>query len=395
MSDPLPSSITDLLAGLQSPQLTEQRHAADQLVSLGPAVCDPLFRLLPDTAPPLRGWLGYVLIKIRPVHAFYAALRRTERSERHSVTAADVALPSIHFRDRSVHYTDALREIPVPEAADLIVAAMRDAYVEAQDAPDPNPPYFTAVEQLTDIADRFQAIMPGMIQPIIPALTRALDDETAYIRCWAASTLGVSYNSQAIPPLLFALQDEDASVRGAAAWVLHWFPDPRVVTALIAALRDADASVREYVVWALGRLGDPRAYEPVRDVLQDRTELPKVRQWAAQTLSGLGDHRAVEVLLKCLTEPTPEVRLGAVLGLGRLHDVRAVPPLIALLQESTEDPKIRAKAIGSLGRLGDPQAIDAIAHAPSAIATLEPRTNDILKRLRASQVRESTNPEVE
>ncbi|MBI5508919.1 MAG: HEAT repeat domain-containing protein [Deltaproteobacteria bacterium] len=85
------------------------------------------------------------------------------------------------------------------------------------------------------------------------------------------------------------------------------------------------------------------------------------------------EDRSVDVLVRQLREdPSFKVRLSAALGLGRLADRRAIPALLAALDDQT--PSVRAVALGALAKLID-RSVAADLRA-RAIATVERLARD-------------------
>ena len=103
----------------------------------------------------------------------------------------------------------------------------------------------------------------------IPALVRALDDDSQDVREKAALALGLLSTADVIEPLLKALRDPDAQVREKAALGLALRRSAKSVDALIEAADDPDSQVREKVAMALGTSGDPRAAAVLTQALKD------------------------------------------------------------------------------------------------------------------------------
>jgi hypothetical protein len=60
-------------------------------------------------------------------------------------------------------------------------------------------------------------------------------------------------------------------------------------------------------------------------------------------------------------DPSYKVRVEAALVLGRLHQIRSVPVLVAAVHD--DNPAVRASAVRSLGLIGSPLGRDAVADA--------------------------------
>ena len=66
------------------------------------------------------------------------------------------------------------------------------------------------------------------------------------------------------------------------------------------------------------------------------------------------DSRTVEPLITCLRDDNPWVRARAAGALGRTGDSRAEEPLILALKD--DDPWVRGEAAWALGEIGSPVA---------------------------------------
>lgn len=243
------------------------------------------------------------------------------------------------------------------------------------------------------IRERASSILAGLLNPrlIEPFLT-ALHDSSSKVRSRAANGLGALEDKRAVPDLIELLGDEDAEVRResiyalgsigdpaaveplieillndgvvdyAAADILKFFKDTRAVEPLIKALKSSHSHTRAEAAESLGEIGDKQALEPLALLLNDKNE--KVRFIAAYGLGMLGDKRGLSSLIDLLqkeVENPDKYRSRAALAaqaLGNSGDSRAVKLLLAALPASTL--RFRNEIITSLGKLGDPVAIDPL-----------------------------------
>jgi len=119
---------------------------------------------------------------------------------------------------------------------------------------------------------------------------------------------------------------------------------------------DRDPALRGLAAVALGLIGEPGAIDPIRKVLQERTE-EKLRVEAAVALGLLRDRGAVKILVDILEDDkSSQFVLGSVTqALGQIGNHDAITPLVGVL----EDPKkqysnlTRALAAVALGQMGD------------------------------------------
>ncbi len=111
----------------------------------------------------------------------------------------------------------------------------------------------------------------------------------------------------------------------------------------------------------------PFAGEPVylrlfEDNIKDAD--PSVRTAATRALANHGQPRHVPLLIEALSDEDRLVRQEAARGLQRLHDVRAINPLIRAMRERTEDSAdVRTEAALALGQYAEHRVLDALFEA--------------------------------
>jgi HEAT repeat protein len=86
---------------------------------------------------------------------------------------------------------------------------------------------------------------------------------------------------------------------------------------------------RYYAAHLLGDLKDPRAV-PVLVALLDDTDVNYIVPWS---LGEIGDKRAVAPLIQALANSDPSMRVLAIYGLEQLHATDALPALHRLLDD--------------------------------------------------------------
>ena len=82
-----------------------------------------------------------------------------------------------------------------------------------------------------------------------------------------------------------------------------------------------------------------------------------------KALGGWGTAQVRDVLLALLKDPLPSIREAAVIGLGWRGNGEATSALRELVEAPAETPEMRAAALDSLGKIGDPSARDAVLAA--------------------------------
>jgi len=244
------------------------------------------------------------------------------------------------------------------------------------------------------------------IAQLVDEVTGSSDAET---RIRAVNALGVLEDHRAVEALKGLLSDEDTRLasaahealgrigcaawgRGGAARVLGMIGDRRAIHGILGLLDDDSVTVRTAAVSALamgvgneldaGRLlvvvrqdADPVvrdcALTTLRELIPGTVELfdaalaglddvaAEVRVRATRIVGEYSDSRALEPLLKLLSDHSWSVRVAAESGLVS-RGKQAVPHLIEVLKRGTMIA--RRRAYSALGRIGDPSAAEAVEH---------------------------------
>gem|GEM_PF-1160375 len=197
----------------------------------------------------------------------------------------------------------------------------------------------------------------------------------------------------------------ESEVRGAALGILPRLNPEKVVPWLLDELARMppvpDESIQKQrveLVRTLGRVGDARATEPLMAILRDREEPAELRRAAFGGLAWLdapgvaeaatdilGDPEQVRIVMDrysrelhvvvedpvafylgvLASHPDPHARNDAIWALGRLHDPRAVEPIVRVLQGEPAEAEetrvnLRGSAAWALGEIGDSRAVPAL-----------------------------------
>ena len=209
---------------------------------------------------------------------------------------------------------------------------------------------------------------------IVPRLVEEADSEYLRVRFEVVRLLGRLRNPEAAPALIAALDDKSANVAAVAAWSLGELQAPQAVEPMLRYAGEASREVRKEVVRALGRCYSDSlepavkdsAYRVVFRALRDPT--PKVRVNALLGIREFGYRGAAEEIIRMTRDPSARVRHVAVQALGQLAAGKAPRPrpisertrenvaeaLIASLEEPMQT--IRSKAIRSLEMMGAQKA---------------------------------------
>lgn len=142
-------------------------------------------------------------------------------------------------------------------------------------------------------------------------LTRSTDVD---IRWWAVRALAASPHTRT-SDLLPLLSDSAPEVRAATALALCSHPHEDAVNALTQALADEDPLTAGLAGNALVKIGSPS----VPSLLEVMNEAPTgIRILALRALSEIRDHRAIPMMMKCLSDESAVLQYWAQQGLERL-----------------------------------------------------------------------------
>jgi len=303
---------------------------------------------------------------------------------------------------------------PPPAPPPPPAAAARGQRPAATPPPQPPPPPPDLLRLLTDEEARIRRRSALAIGHVglgdgVAPLLMSLADPDVEVRQMSAFALGLLGDARARDPLVAALADSSPHVQGSAAEALGLIGDAAAADALgrfVAqviqsgafrqvpsddddARRDTPTAAARLGIFALVRL---KAYGALASAVLDGGGQPRVRWWpVAFALQRLEDKRALPALLTLAKEANPYTRAFAVKGLGALKDASALPvlmplltsgernvlietvralgriadksaaaPLIKILHDASADPFVRLEAVGALGGIRMPEAVEAL-----------------------------------
>lgn len=185
---------------------------------------------------------------------------------------------------------------------------------------------------------------------------------------WMMVSLSGLVFADQIDDLARNARSSDFSTRWDAVHALGQIKDPKAVDALIKLLSESDAVTRQNAAEALGNSSgplDPKAVDPLIKVL--KTDSDSMVRWkAANALGYLKDERALEPLIAALNDSSEHVREWSLDALKTLaqegkKNPRAVDESLRLLNDSVSG--VRDSAALALGAYGDPRAVDPLIYA--------------------------------
>lgn len=156
--------------------------------------------------------------------------------------------------------------------------------------------------------------LAGRGAEILPSLKALLDSPEVDTRWWAIRTLA----QMSEPPagwLIAALADSASEVRQCAALAICHHPDGNALPALIRLLADPEPVSAELASNALAAIGS-EALSALIEVLGKGLHMARVE--AVRALAGIRDPRAIPSLMAALEEDSLSMRFWAEEGLERL-----------------------------------------------------------------------------
>jgi HEAT repeat protein len=131
--------------------------------------------------------------------------------------------------------------------------------------------------------------------------------------------------------------------------------------ALVGALEEAaDDELRGQLILALGDIGAPAAVDALVDIARNDDEARLIRGYAADSLGRIGDPQALEVLKEMVSAEDAIVRAYAVSALSRFDDPETEPVLMAALRDSVW--RVRQFALQGVARNGMTDAVPAVIY---------------------------------
>lgn len=163
------------------------------------------------------------------------------------------------------------------------------------------------------------------------------------------------FSLEILEPLIEGLRHHDKDMRILSANTLGQIRAKEVLPMLLNALRDENANVVYSVAECLGDIGDARAVPALMTLLIEHTD-EWVHVATLEALGKIGDQRVVDLLLSLVKK---EVVVDPLItALGELGDSRAIPMLAVYLKE--QDRETRELAVKALVTIWE--EVDSIAN---------------------------------
>jgi HEAT repeat protein len=173
------------------------------------------------------------------------------------------------------------------------------------------------------------------------------------------------------------LKSKDPLTRYFAIVELGESNNPKALPALQACLGEKDWVLQRAAVAAMGQIGDAKAIGPLADIL--RQGASDMQTFAAHSLRLIGKP-ALPALLEAASNSDAKIALAAVSAIGGLALPEAAGPMCRLVDNAKATVAVRAKAIQSLGLIGNDVADEKV------LSILETSSDATLLRAAATAV---------
>lgn len=289
-----------------------------------------------------------------------------------------------NFKVRS-RITEILGECGGPEAEPALLEAAQDSTwvvrIKAINYLAQNPSEATSQvlqQALTEsddlqrplIVEALKKLNRSQLEHFFPQLLMLIHDDNIEVRKNAVELLGLFEMDETLSALTGCMQDPVAEIRQAAVESLGQIGTERATPVLVNSLKDPDARVRTRSAYHLGQIQDERSVDGLLQALEDADD--KGRREIAEALSRFGLDIIYGRLDELMGSDSSAMKVGICWVVGATQDPRAVRLLSFFLQDSL--PEVRCAAVGSLGRVDEPQV-------PGLIASC---VQDVNQKVRAS-----------
>ncbi|MCP4658525.1 MAG: HEAT repeat domain-containing protein, partial [bacterium] len=201
-----------------------------------------------------------------------------------------------------------------------------------------------------------EALGEDASEAAMQALLGALGDESWRVRQAVVKGLAQRGGDKTSAALLRAIRHEHHSLNVLNSAIQALAASELdVLEPLMELLNAAEADLRTYAALTLGECGDPRAIPALLAALDD--DDANARYHAIEALGKLRAHQAVDALLALAQERDFALSFPALDALAAIGDALVAPQIVPLL----EDELLRTAAADALGKLGDELAVAPLA----------------------------------
>lgn len=175
------------------------------------------------------------------------------------------------------------------------------------------------------------------------------------IRCEACRALGRIGDVKAVPYILEIVEEFDPSTRFAAIHALGLLKDVRCLDALFSALVDEDEQIREMAAESIGNFGTDDVVERLENILASMNNF-KICE-VLDALGVIGNEASVPKILPWLEDEDELMKNSAILALGRIGGPEAEDAIYQMF----DLPRQRRFVIAALGKIGSKKAFEKIS----------------------------------
>jgi HEAT repeat protein len=175
-------------------------------------------------------------------------------------------------------------------------------------------------------------------------------------RANAAADLGLVRATEALPALLDCLEDADARVRRTAVWAVGQVGDRPTLAALVRLLGDPDRIVARRAEEVLAERG--RETKEVIVAYAGKTACRPGRLAAIELIGWLRIAEGADLLIGCMSDLDPEVRVKSVKAAAAIGDPRFVPSLHDRLGDARWE--VRCQAAKGLSVVGSAESVSRL-----------------------------------
>lgn len=188
---------------------------------------------------------------------------------------------------------------------------------------------------------------------------KRLRSRRAAVRAGAAADLGVIHIPDSIPALVQTLDDSDVRVRQAAVWAIGQVGTASALTGLVRLLGDPSLVVSHRAQEVLAERG-----REVADAILSYAAGSSSRRGRLAAIELIGWLRitaASDLLLTCMSDLDPEIRVKSVKAAAAVGDPRFLEPFHALLDDHRWE--VRCQAAKGLSLFGSPSSVPRLTAA--------------------------------
>ena len=202
------------------------------------------------------------------------------------------------------------------------------------------------------------------------ALVEAFKHETV---CWKqieiAKAIAGKHDASVLPPLADWLGHQDRHIRGNVAFIFASFGDPRGLQTIAEILADRSerpegqgiatassdgryrferqvAADRYYAAGLLGELRDPHGIELLVPLLDD----PETQAIVPRSLGQIGNKRAIPPLIAALDNASPSQRVQVIYALEALQAKEAIPRLLTLVNDDRKSSVVAGVTVSEAAK---------------------------------------------